>query len=91
MEDGDAGTEHSPGAVRGAQGVPPAPGTMLSLQPGAPNVLEQGPERRNCHTTRVQLVSFGGDGHPRGCRWAQGAATRVCRGTELPQWVPGHP
>uniref|UniRef100_A0A8V0Z5R6 Regulator of G protein signaling 11 n=1 Tax=Gallus gallus TaxID=9031 RepID=A0A8V0Z5R6_CHICK len=23
--------------------------------PGAPNVLEQGPERRNCHTTRVQL------------------------------------
>lgn len=28
---------------------------MLSLQPGAPNVLEQGPERRNCHTTRVQL------------------------------------
>ncbi|NWZ17668.1 RGS11 protein, partial [Agelaius phoeniceus] len=24
--------------------------------PGAPNVLEQGPERRNCHTTRVQLA-----------------------------------
>ncbi|XP_017923159.2 regulator of G-protein signaling 11 [Manacus vitellinus] len=25
-------------------------------KPGAPNVLEQGPERRNCHTTRVQLT-----------------------------------
>ena len=34
--------------------------TSLSLQPGAPNVLEQGPERRNCHTTRVQLVSRAG-------------------------------
>lgn len=37
---------------------------MLSLQPGAPNVLEQGPERRNCHTTRVQLVSGGGRAPP---------------------------
>lgn len=43
----------------GAQGVPPASIMTLSLQPGAPNVLEQGPERRNCHTTRVQLVSAG--------------------------------
>uniref|UniRef100_A0A672TNR1 Regulator of G protein signaling 11 n=1 Tax=Strigops habroptila TaxID=2489341 RepID=A0A672TNR1_STRHB len=31
--------------------------------PGAPNVLEQGPERRNCHTTRVQLVSGGYRAH----------------------------
>lgn len=42
----------------GVRGGPPS--TLLSLQPGAPNVLEQGPERRNCHTTRVQLVSRAG-------------------------------
>ncbi|XP_017596715.1 PREDICTED: regulator of G-protein signaling 11 [Corvus brachyrhynchos] len=35
--------------LRGDAGTGAAP-------PGAPNVLEQGPERRNCHTTRVQLT-----------------------------------
>lgn len=41
------------------RGGPSNLGTLLSLQPGAPSVLEQGPERRNCHTSRVQLVSAG--------------------------------
>lgn len=59
-------TEHSPslGSRAGGAGVPPAPSTMLFLQPGAPNVLEQGPERRNCQTTRVQLVSGVGQAPP---------------------------
>lgn len=62
-------------------GGPSSPGTLLSLQPGAPSVLEQGPERRNCHTSRVQLVGAGwscpggvvavplfwGDGEPQLC------------------------
>lgn len=73
----------------GAQGVPPASIMMLSLQPGAPNVLEQGPERRNCHTTRVQLVSAGVQA-PLGLPAGTGHTQFLCRGLGLPLWVPIH-
>lgn len=73
----------------GGAGVPPAPSMMLSLQPGAPNVLEQGPERRNCHTTRVQLVS-GDVQAPLGLPVGTGHTQCLCRGVELPRWVPIH-
>lgn len=72
-----------------AQGVPPTPRMMLWLQPGAPNVLEQGPERRNCHTTRVQLVS-GGVQAPLGLPVDTGHTQCLCQDVELPQWVPIH-
>lgn len=77
------------GGLDRAQGVPPAPRMMLSLQPGAPNVLEQGPERRNCHTTRVQLVS-GGVQAPPGLPEGTGHSQCLSWAVELPWWVPIH-
>lgn len=70
----------------------PSPSMVLSLQPGAPNVLEQGPERRNCHTTRVQLVS-GGVRAPQRARGTPSACAGVksCPGgrpSSSPQAVP---
>ncbi|XP_071671265.1 regulator of G-protein signaling 11 isoform X3 [Patagioenas fasciata] len=55
--------------------------------PGAPNVLEQGPERRNCQTTRVQLTK-NMDYYK---REVSGVRGRVGTGCRAPLMSPSRP
>lgn len=43
--------------VCGGEGWGSAPHLIILLQPGAPNVLEQGPERGSYNPSQVQMVS----------------------------------